>query len=363
MHGHAHPAILAAIGEAARNGWTFGAPTEGEAALAEEVNRRMPSVERLRFVTSGTEATMSALRVARAATGRSAFLKFAGAYHGHSDPFLSKAGSGMATFGSPDSAGVPAHVAADARTVPYNDLEAAEAAFRREGKHIAAVFVEPVAANMGLVPPAPEFLSGLRDLCDQYEALLIFDEVITGFRVARGGAQELFRVQPDLTTLGKVLGGGMPLAAYGGRSDLMSLVAPDGPVYQAGTLAGNPLAVAAGQATLDLLPASAYDELDGIASTLQAGLTSALDGRAFIARIGSLLGIHFGRALPRNWTEVEALDGAAYARLFHALLASGVYLAPSPFEAAFVSLSHSQHDVECTVAAVRASVETMQVAA
>lgn len=363
IHGHAHPAVLRAIEDAAQEGWTFGAPTEQEATLAEEVRRRMPSIERLRFVSSGTEATMSALRLARAATGRSGFLMFEGAYHGHADPFLSKAGSGLASSGRPDSAGVPVHVAADARTVPYNDLDAAEAVFRSHGKSLAAVFVEPVAANMNLVPPAPDFLKGLRELCDEHEVLLVFDEVITGFRVAPGGAQERFAVRPDLTTLGKVLGGGLPLAAYGGRADLMSLVAPEGPVYQAGTLAGNPLAVAAGQATLDLLPTRAYETLEGTAARLQVGLRAALGGRGCIARVGSLVGLHLQPEVPRTWSEVEGGDSAAYARLFHAVLGRGVYLAPSPFEAAFVSLAHSHADIDATVEAVGAAMGLVEVAA
>ncbi|MHB8632388.1 MAG: glutamate-1-semialdehyde 2,1-aminomutase [Thermoplasmatota archaeon] len=349
--GHAHPHVLDAIQDAARDGWSYGAPTEREVRLAEEVKRRMPSLERLRFVNSGTEATMSALRVARAATGRAGFIKFEGGYHGHSDPFLSKAGSGLATLGVPDSQGVPAHVAHDGHTVAYNDLAATRRAFRENPGAIAAVFVEPVAANMNLVPPADGFLQGLRELCDENEALLAFDEVITGFRVAPGGAQRLFGVRPDLTTLGKVLGGGLPLAAYGGRADLMALVAPEGPVYQAGTLAGNPLAVAAGRATLDVLTPDAYATLEARATQLQGGLAKTFGAAAHISRVGSLLGIHLGRAPPTNWDEVRRSDAPAYSRLFHGLLERGVYLAPSPYEAGFVSLAHSTSDIRQTVEA------------
>lgn len=350
--GHGEPRVRAAIQEAAEDGWTYGAPTEREIRLAEEVQRRMPSVERLRFVSSGTEATMSALRVARAATGRSAFLKFEGAYHGHGDAFLSKAGSGLATAGHPDSAGVPAHVAADARTVPYNDLEAAREAFRKEPEGLAAVFVEPVAANMNVVLPRPGFLEGLRQLCDQYGALLVFDEVITGFRVHRGGAQALYGIRPDLTTLGKVLGGGLPLAAYGGREDLMRLVAPEGPVYQAGTLAGNPLSVAAGQATLRCLDNAAYETLGDRGMELAQGLSRVLGPGTAIVRAGSLLGIHLQDSLPSDWAGVQAGDSKRYARLFHEWLARGVYAAPSPFEAWFIGLAHSQVDVRQTIEAV-----------
>jgi glutamate-1-semialdehyde 2,1-aminomutase len=359
--GHGDPRVRQAINEAAEDGWTFGAPTERELRFAQEIRRRMPSIERLRFVSSGTEATMSALRVARAATGRSAFLKFEGAYHGHGDPFLSKAGSGLATGDMPDSAGVPPHVAADAWTVAYNDLEAVRTVIKKEGKGLAAIFVEPVAANMNVVLPKPGFLAGLREICDEQGTLLVFDEVITGFRVHPGGAQAAFGVQPDLTTVGKVVGGGLPLAAYGGREDLMRLVAPEGPVYQAGTLAGNPLAVAAGHATLRAMDSDAYATLESRSAALASGLEQALGPNVAIARIGSLLGLHFQNPPPSDWLGSKSGNADRYAQVFHALMARGVYFAPSPFEAAFVSLAHSKEDVALTVEAARSAAADIEV--
>lgn len=362
--GHAHPKVLTAIRAAAETGWSFGAPTEGEVRLAQAVKERMPSVELLRLVNSGTEATMSALRVARAHSKRDGFLKFEGAYHGHADPFLSRAGSGLATLGMPDSAGVPEHVAADARTVPYNDLAAAERVFRAEPEGIGAVIVEPVAANMGVVPPQPGFLLGLRELCDEHGALLIFDEVITGFRVAPGGAQELFKVRPDLTCLGKILGGGLPLAAYGGRADVMRLVSPEGPVYQAGTMSGNPIAVAAGLATLAALNGDAYADLEARSRELERGLVQACGSGAWVHRVASLLGLFLAPGPIQNWADVQRTNAHAYARLFHRLLDEGVYWAPSPYEAVFVSAAHTRGDIRATLDAVEParSVETATLA-
>jgi len=355
--GHRHPAVLAAIQEALGRGTAFGAPTVPEVELAERIAAALPAVEMVRLVSSGTEATMSALRLARAATGRRRFVKFAGCYHGHADPFLVAAGSGAATLGVPSSPGVPAAVTADTLLAPFNDLAAVEALFAAQGGEIAAVIVEPVAGNMGLVPPLPGFLPGLRRLCDAGGALLIFDEVMTGFRVAWGGAQTLLGVTPDLTTLGKVIGGGLPLAAYGGRRDLLLRMAPAGPVYQAGTLSGNPLAVAAGSAALGELAAGggeAYRLLESAGAGLQAGIEQAAARHGIPCRVqrqGSMLGLFFTASPVRRLDDVDASDRARFARVFHALLRQGVHLPPSPYETFFLSTAHGEPEIAATVAA------------
>jgi glutamate-1-semialdehyde 2,1-aminomutase len=352
--GHAHPAVVAAIEETARAGGPFGLTVELEIRLASQIREAMPSVEKLRFVSSGTEAAMSALRVARAATGRDLVLKFDGGYHGHSDGLLAKAGSGVATLALPGSAGVPKAVAGQTLVVPYNDLGAVERAFAAHSGRIAAVIVEPVAANMGVVPPAPGFLAGLRDLTRAAGALLVFDEVITGFRVARGGAQGLFGITPDLTLLGKIIGGGLPIGAFGGRADLMDLVAPSGPVYQAGTLSGHPLAMAAGSATLALLDDALYARIDELSRRLADGLARALPG-ASVARVGSLVTVFCRPEAPADMAAAAGCDTARFAGLFHSLLRAGVLAPPSQYEAWFVSAAHSEADVELAIEAARGS--------
>lgn len=351
--GHAHPEVIAAIEETAKRGTTFGAPTKLEVEMAEAIVDAVPSVEMVRLVNSGTEALMSAVRVARGFTGRAMVLKFEGCYHGHSDAFLSKAGSGVATFGLPDSAGVPQGTAADTITVAYNDLDAADDAMKAVGDEIACVVLEPVAGNMGVVPPKPGFLQGLRDLCDRHGSLLLFDEVITGFRVAFGGAQELYGIKPDLTTLGKIIGGGLPVGAFGGRRDVMQCVAPLGPVYQAGTLSGNPLAVSAGLATLRVLNQPGfYEDLNCKSARLEAGLTKAAAETAVavtINRVGSMMTCFLSEGPVSNYCDAQKSDGDTYARFFSAMLESGVYLAPSRFEAAFVSAAHSDEDIAATI--------------
>ncbi|HEV2856381.1 MAG TPA: glutamate-1-semialdehyde 2,1-aminomutase [Thermoanaerobaculia bacterium] len=361
--GHRHPAIVAAIQEALGRGTAFGAPTLAEVEIAEVIVSALPSVEMVRLVNSGTEATMSALRLARAATGRDRFLKFEGCYHGHADPFLIAAGSGAATIGVPSSPGVPDAVVADTLLAPYNDLEAVERLFEREGHGIAAVIVEPVAGNMNLVPPAPGFLEGLRSLCDRHGSLLIFDEVMTGFRVAWGGAQNPLGVRPDLTTLGKVIGGGLPLAAYCGPRDLMNRIAPAGPVYQAGTLSGNPLAVAAGRAALAELGKDdpcPYEILEKTGARLQEGIEEA--GRRHgipcrVERRGSMLGLFFtspDKAV-RRLEDVHATDRQRFSRVFHKLLGRGVHLPPSPYEAMFLSTAHGDAEIAATLDAFDAA--------
>ena len=354
--GHAHPAVVAAVTDAAAAGFALGATNPREIALAEAITAAMPTLERLRFTSSGTEAAMSAVRLARAATGRELVIKFAGAYHGHSDPLLSEAGSGIATQGIPGSAGVPPAVAAGTVVLPFNDASAVTLAFAAHAGRIAAVIVEPVIANAGVIPPEAGFLELLREASRADGALLIFDEVITGFRVGRGGAQARYGVRPDLTLLGKVIGGGLPVGAYGGRSDLFELVAPSGPVYQAGTLSGHPLAMAAGKAALDALTPERYLELEAVASALEAGLREA--GRAAgrdvaVVRVGSLLTLFFRPSPPLDGAEALTSDRSAYARFFGAMLDAGILLPPSQFEAWFVSLAHTSGDVERTVAAAR----------
>ncbi len=353
--GHAHPRVVEAIQAAATRGSSYGAPTEGEIELARRIVDAVPSVEMVRFVSSGTEATMSAIRLARAFTKRDKILKFGGGYHGHGDLLLSKAGSGVTTFGLPDSAGVPASVAAPTLNVPYNDLDAVGKIFAAYPNDIAAVIVEPIAGNMGVVPPAGGFLSALRELTRANGALLIFDEVITGFRVAWGGAQSLYQVMPDLTCLGKIVGGGLPVGAYGGRRDIMQLVAPLGPVYQAGTLSGNPLAMAAGVATLDAIAATpnAYAQLEARGVQLEQGLRDAAIQAGVpvtINRIGSMMTAFFTDCPVTDYDSAKTSDTQRYARFFHGMLERGVYLAPSQFEATFISLAHTKEDIARTVA-------------
>jgi glutamate-1-semialdehyde 2,1-aminomutase len=357
--GHAHPAVLEAVREAAALGTTFGAPTAGEVELAELVSQRMPSVDMIRMTSSGTEASMSAIRLARAATGREKLLKFAGAYHGHVDGLLAQAGSGLATQGIPASPGVPAAATAQTVVVPWNDEAALRAAFAEH--EFAAVLAEPYPANMGLVPPRWGILELLRELCTETGALLVFDEVITGFRIAPGGAQDLTGVLPDLTVMGKVIGGGLPAAAYGGRRDLMSMVAPAGDVYQAGTLAGNPLAMAAGIATLkQLAKPGLYESINENASRLVAGLKQAVADAKIPAEInstGSLSTIFFIDGAVQNYADAKRSNTKRYARYFREMLDRGVFLAPSQFEAAFVSAAHTAQDIDRTIAAARESLQ------
>jgi glutamate-1-semialdehyde 2,1-aminomutase len=346
--GHAHPAVVEAIRIAVEAGGSFGATSPAEIRLAELIRARMPSIERLRFVNSGTEAAMSALRVARAATARDLVIKFDGGYHGHADSLLVDAGSGAATLSIPGSAGVSTSVAAQTLVATYNDLDSVADLLDMHLGQVAAVIVEPVAANMGVVPPAPGFLAGLRRLADQSGALLIFDEVITGFRVAPGGAQELFGVRPDLTVLGKIIGGGLPVGAYGGRADLLDLVAPAGPVYQAGTLSGHPVVMAAGEATLQQLTPEVYRTIEGRGARLEQGLRR--EGVS-VARVGSLLTMFFRDAAPANFTQAKASDTHAFARFFRNMRKAHVLLPPSQFEAWFLSAAHDDGVVDATLAA------------
>jgi len=351
--GHAHPAVLEAIRSAAAQGWSYGAPCEAEVDLAELVRARMPSVEMVRFVNSGTEATMAAVRLARAATKRDVILKFEGCYHGHGDAFLVKAGSGVATLGLPDSPGVPSGLAALTVTVPFNDATAVTEVFRLRGHEIAAVIVEPYVGNAGFIPPNPDFHATLRALCDRAGALLIFDEVMTGFRVASGGAQQRLGVRPDLTTLGKIIGGGMPVGAFGGRADLMRMIAPEGPVYQAGTLSGNPVAMAAGLATLRALAAPGfYEGLERSTARLVAGLgeTARRHGvPATAGHAGSMWGMYFTAGPVCDFAQAKQADTALFARWHRALLTRGIFLAPSAFEAGFVSSAHTDADIAETI--------------
>jgi glutamate-1-semialdehyde 2,1-aminomutase len=350
--GHAPAPVLDALRETMARGTSFGIPTGLEVTLAELVRARMPQVEMLRFVSSGTEATMSALRVARAHTGRDLLLKFDGCYHGHADSFLVRAGSGVATLGLPNSPGVPAALAALTLTAPFNDVGAVEATMRRHADRVAAIIVEPVIGNAGFIPPDPAFLPALRRIADEHGALLIFDEVMTGFRIAPGGAAERFGVTADLTTLGKVIGGGLPVAAYGGRRDLMSQVAPDGPVYQAGTLSGNPLAMAAGIATLEALTPALHDRIAQRTRGLVEGLRgiAGRQGVPFSAdSAGSMFGFFFRAEPVRSFADARTSDVALFKRFFHAALARGVYLAPSPYEAGFTSAAHGEAEITLTL--------------
>jgi glutamate-1-semialdehyde 2,1-aminomutase len=353
--GHADEEVVEAVQEAVAEGTSFGAPTEREVALAEELVDAVPSLEKVRLVSSGTEAAMSALRLARGVTGRDRILKFAGCYHGHADALLAAAGSGLATLGIPASPGVPAGAAADTIVCAYNDVEGVRGAVERHGDELAAIVVEPVAGNMGVVPPAPGFLETLRALCDASGALLVFDEVITGFRVARGGAQELYGVTPDLTVLGKIAGGGLPLAAFGGRADAMDALAPAGPVYQAGTLSGNPLATAAALVVLGRLRDPAvYERLEVAGARLETGLRDAAGGEPVcVQRVGAMATLFLREGPVRSFEDAAASDTERYGAWFRHLLARGIYVAPSQFEGLFVSTAHSEAEVDATVEAAR----------
>ena len=362
--GHAHPDILAAVQARAVHGLSFGAPTEIEIDMAETLCRLVPSMEMVRLVSSGTEATMSAVRLARGFTGRSGLIKFEGCYHGHGDALLVKAGSGALTLGQPSSAGVPLETVLHTTVLAYNDVAQLEACFAQGGANIAAVIVEPVAGNMNMVAPTPQFLAALRALCTRHGAVLIFDEVMTGFRVALGGAQARYGVTPDLTTLGKVIGGGMPVGAFGGRRDIMQKIAPLGPVYQAGTLSGNPVAVAAGLATLKAIAAPGFfDRLEHTTRSLTEGLASAAKkhGIAFSAQaIGGMFGIYFRAAVPQSFAEIMQSDKDGFNQFFHAMLERGIYFAPSAYEAGFVSAAHTPADIAATVDAAESVFSKMK---
>ncbi|MEO8158494.1 MAG: glutamate-1-semialdehyde 2,1-aminomutase [Betaproteobacteria bacterium] len=359
--GHAHPQVVQAVQDAATRGLSFGAPTESELEMAQLIVNCLPSMQQVRLVSSGTEATMSAIRLARGFTGRPKIVKFEGCYHGHADSLLVKAGSGALTLGQPSSAGVPDEITAHTMVLDYNDPAMLEAAFAAHGDSIAAVIVEPVAGNMNLVKPTAEFLTALRDMCPRYGALLIFDEVMTGFRVGLQGAQGLFGITPDITTLGKVIGGGLPVGAFGGRRDIMQSIAPLGPVYQAGTLSGNPVAVAAGLATLKLVQAPGFFErltanTTKLVERLQAVARDA--GIAFSAQsVGGMFGVYFRTTPPQTYAQVMECDKVAFNRFFHALLAEGIYFAPSAYEAGFVSAAHGDAEIDATAAAAKIAFE------
>ena len=359
--GHAHPKVTAALKQAVANGTSFGAPTELEITLAKMVKKAFPSMEMMRMVSSGTEATMSAIRVARGFTNRDKILKFDGCYHGHADSLLVKAGSGVATFGLPDSPGVPADLAKLTLTVAYNDLAAVKEMARRQGEQIACIIVEPVAGNMGCVPPDPGFLTGLREVCDQYGIVLILDEVMTGFRVSNGGAQKIYGIKPDLTCLGKVIGGGLPVGAYGGKAAIMQKIAPIGPIYQAGTLSGNPLAMTAGIETLKALAKpGVYKTLEKLTAELELGLrevTSEAGVPATFNRVGSMFTAFFTNTTVRDFASAKTSDTYLFGRYFRAMIKHGVNLAPSQFEAAFMSLAHTRADIAKTVEAARKSLK------
>ena len=355
--GHAHPAVVEAVQQAAVHGLSFGTPTEAEIGIAEEICKLMPSIERVRLVSSGTEATMSAIRLARGFTGRDAIIKFEGCYHGHSDSLLVKAGSGLLTFGNPSSAGVPEDFTRHTLVLEYNNVEQLERTFAEIGERIACVILEPVAGNMNLIRPSAAFVQALRTLTQQHGSVLIYDEVMTGFRVALGGAQSLHGIQPDLTTLGKVVGGGMPIGAFGGWADIMNCIAPLGSVYQAGTLSGNPVAVAAGLATLRLIQQPGfYDALAARTARLVDGMVAAAKeaGIPFSGDcVGGMFGLYFAADVPTSYAEVTASDRARFNAFFHAMLEAGVYLAPSAYEAGFVSAAHTDADIDATVDAAR----------
>ena len=357
--GHNHPAVVKAVHDAVDHGLSFGAVTEGEIAIAEEIVKIMPNIEQVRLVSSGTEAGMSAIRLARGFTSRNKIIKFEGCYHGHSDSLLVKAGSGMLTFGNPSSAGVPADITKHTLVLEYNNPQALEDAFKQYGEDIACVIVEAVAGNMNMVPGTQEFIDTMRELCTKYGALLIVDEVMTGFRVALQGAQSLYHVVPDITMLGKVIGGGMPVAAFGGRRDVMQKIAPIGPVYQAGTLSGNPVAVASGLATLkEIQKPGFYESLSQKAARLVTGLNAAAKdaGVDFCSRsLGGMLGLFFLKDLPNGFADVMKADAEVFGRFFHGMLDRGVYLAPSIFEAGFISAAHTDEDIDATIAAARES--------
>lgn len=361
--GHAPANVVAAISAAAQRGASYGAPSPLEVELAERVQRFMPNIEMVRFVNSGTEATMSALRLARAYTGRDKIIKFRGNYHGHADMLLVQAGSGVATLGLPDSPGVPAAATGDTLVAPYNDLQAVQQLLSSYPQEIAAIIVEPVAGNMGLVPPSGDFLPGLRRLATEHDVLLIFDEVMTGFRVHAGGAQTLYGVTPDLTTLGKVIGGGLPVGAYGGRRDVMALVAPSGPMYQAGTLSGNPLAMSAGIETLNSLQDEAvWQRLDAMCEQLVSGLQREADAAGVpvtTARVGSMFGLFFSEQPVTSWEQASQANTERFAAYFRAMLANGVYIAPSQFEAAFISTVHDEAIIDATLAAARVAFRSL----
>jgi glutamate-1-semialdehyde 2,1-aminomutase len=361
--GHAHPDVIRAVHEAVDTGLSFGAPTEAEIDIAEIIASRVPSIEKVRLVSSGTEATMTAIRLARGYTGRSKIIKFEGCYHGHADSLLVKAGSGMLTFGNPTSAGVPPEFIQHTLVLDYNRLESVKAAFEKYGDDIACVIVEPMAGNMNLIKPVPGFLQGLRDLCTQYGALLVFDEVMTGFRVGPQGVQGLTGIRPDLTTLAKIIGGGMPVGAFGGRADIMEHIAPIGPVYQAGTLSGNPVAVAAGIATLKLLAEPGiYERLAAQTEKLVTGLAqrAGAAGVEFSAdSIGGMFGLYFSASVPTTFEEVSACNVEHFKRFFHGMLTKGVYLAPSAFEAGFMSTAHDDQVIEATLDAAQAVFASM----
>ncbi len=362
--GHSHPQVVEALKQAIERGTSFGASTELETILARMICAAIPSIEMIRFVNSGTEATMTALRLARAFTGRDKIMKFAGGYHGHADGLLTKAGSGMATLGIPDSPGVPASYAQNTLVAPYNNTQAVERLCQRYPEEIAAIIVEPVAANMGVVPPQPGFLASLRNLTDEFGALLIFDEVITGFRLAYGGAQSLYGITPDLTCLGKVIGGGLPVGAYGGRREIMEMMAPVGLVYQAGTLSGNPLVMTAGIETLKILSQpGVYEQLETRASSLEKGIATAAfetNIALHISRVGSLLTAFFTAKPVTDYQSATQADTTLFGRFFHQLLANGIYWPPSQFEAAFVSLAHSDEDIQAAIRAIGKALSSLQ---
>jgi glutamate-1-semialdehyde 2,1-aminomutase len=363
--GHSHPHVLAAVKQAAEKGLSFGAPCPAEVEMAERLCSLVPAMDMVRMVNSGTEATMSAIRLARAATGRDAIIKFEGCYHGHADSFLVKAGSGALTLGVPNSPGVPAALADLTLTLPFNDLDALNKLLESEGQRVAAIIVEPVAGNMNCIPPLPGYLQGLRDACDQHGCLLIFDEVMTGFRVSLGGAQGLFGIEPDLSTFGKIIGGGMPVGAFGGKEKFMSQIAPSGPVYQAGTLSGNPVAMAAGLAMLDLVVAEGfYERLEAATRALLEGIKREADHAnipVLTTQVGGMFGLFFTAAEKVvNFAEAGACDVAAFRRFFHLMLERGIYLAPSAYEAGFVSAAHTEEHIEATILAAGEAFQLMR---